>query len=239
MDRKHQIFNAIVEHFIETAQPVGSKTIILSYNFDVSPATIRNEMASLEKEGLIFQPHTSAGRVPTDRGYRLYVDELADFDQARELALTTLNRIRESEAADIAKQKVFVAVKLLSQASPNMAFATIPENNRTFYMGFSKILMQPEFMEEPTRASQVMEVFEDGQHFISGLKELDIGQEARIFIGQEKLLTNIESCSLIVTQYSYEGYNGYIGILGPKRMPYAYNNALLTEVRDLLNANKL
>lgn len=239
MDRKQQIFNAIVEHFIETAQPVGSKTIILSYNFDVSPATVRNEMASLEKEGLIFQPHTSAGRVPTDKGYRLYVDELADFDQARALASKTLSELREAGAADVAKQRVHGAVKLISQASPNMAFATIPENDRTFYMGFSKILKQPEFMEEPTRASQVMEVFEDGQHFIKGLGELEIGEEPKIFIGQENILPSIDSCSLIVTKYNHEGFDGYIGILGPKRMPYAFNNALLTEVRDLLNANKL
>ena len=84
--QKKQIFSAIVEHFIETAQPVGSKTIIVSYKFDVSPATVRNDMAELEEEGLIFQPHTSSGRVPTDAGYRLYVDELADWDRATIIA---------------------------------------------------------------------------------------------------------------------------------------------------------
>lgn len=239
MDRKTQILSAIVEHFIKTAEPVGSKTVILSYNFDVSPATIRNEMASLEKEGLIFQPHTSAGRVPTDRGYRLYVDELADFGLAKKMALDALTQIRNVDAALIAKQKVYGAVKLLSQASPNMAFATIPENDRTFYMGFSKILKQPEFLEEPTRASQVMEVFENGQHFIKGLTELEMGSEPQIFIGHENIFSHIESCSLIVTKYLSDGFEGFIGILGPKRMPYAFNAALLTEVRDLLNQDKL
>lgn len=239
MDRKKQIFSAIVEHFIETAQPVGSKTIILSYKFDVSPATVRNDMAELEEEGLIFQPHTSAGRVPTDAGYRLYVDELADFDLATKMASKKIHELRKSYLAGIVKQKVHGAVKLLSEATPNMAFATIPENNRTFFMGFSKILLQPEFAMEPIRASQVMEVIEDDQAFLKGLSTLDIGEDIKIFIGQENILPTIESCSLIVTSYQYEGYKGYIGILGPKRMPYAYNNAVLKEIRDLLNSNEL
>lgn len=239
MDRKKQIFSAIVEHFIETAQPVGSKTIITSYHFNVSPATVRNDMAELEEEGLIFQPHTSAGRVPTDRGYRVYVDELADFDIAEKLAAETIGNLRKNHLAGIAKQKVQDAVKLLSEATPNMAFATIPENNRTFFMGFSKILRQPEFMFEPVRASQVMEVIEDDQSFLTGLASLGLDGETKIFIGHENILPTIDSCSLIVTDYRYEGYNGYIGILGPKRMPYAYNSAILKEIRELLNSNKL
>ena len=70
MDRRLSILNAIIREFIETAEPVGSQTIMMSYHFSVSPATIRNEMAELENEGLICQPHTSAGRIPTDTGYR-------------------------------------------------------------------------------------------------------------------------------------------------------------------------
>lgn len=239
MDRKKQIFSAIVELFVETAQPVGSKSIITSYHFDVSPATVRNDMAELEEEGLIFQPHISAGRVPTDRGYRVYVDELADFDVAEKHAAKIIRDLRKNHLAGIAKQKVQDAIKLLSEATPNMAFATIPENNRTFFMGFSKILRQPEFALEPVRASQVMEVIEDDQNFLKGLVTLGLDGETKIFIGRENILPTIDSCSLIVTDYQSEGYKGYIGIIGPKRMPYAYNSAILKEIRDLLNSNEL
>lgn len=93
-DRKNQILSAIIEHFVQTAEPVGSKTIILTYNFNVSPATVRNDMAELEEQGLIMQPHTSAGRVPTDKGYRFYVDELADYEVAKNLAQKTLLGLR-------------------------------------------------------------------------------------------------------------------------------------------------
>lgn len=238
-DRKNQILGAIVEHFIKTAEPVGSKTIILTYNFKVSPATVRNDMADLEEAGLITQPHTSAGRIPTDKGYRYYVNELADFSLAQSLAEKTLQKLLSQRRAESAKQRVNEAVALLSQASPNMAFATIPDNNRTFFMGFSKMLRQPEFMEEPLKACQVMEVIEDQNTFLKAVKDMELDRDPRILIGEENLLPGIESCSLIVLPYEYDGYQGIIGLLGPKRMPYAYNTSILSQVRDLLENNLL
>lgn len=238
-DRKNQILSAIIEHFVQTAEPVGSKTIILTYNFKVSPATVRNDMADLEEAGLIMQPHTSAGRVPTDKGYRLYVNELADYNRAKDLATQTLNALLHQRRAENAKQRVNDAVALLSQASPNMAFATIPENDRTFFMGFSKMLRQPEFVEEPLKASQVMEVIEDRNHFLKSIEGIEVDDEAKIFIGEENILQGIDSCSLIVTRYNYDGYQGIIGLLGPKRMPYAYNTSILTQVRNLLESKQL
>jgi transcriptional regulator of heat shock response len=238
-ERKNQILSAIIQHFIQTAQPVGSKTIILSYNFNVSPATVRNDMKRLESEGLITHPHTSAGRIPTDKGYRVYVDELADYDVARAMARETLDSIRQDRAAADAKRHVHDAVRLLSQATPNVAFATIPENDRTFFMGFSKMLLQPEFVDAPMQASQVMEVIENEQHFLRGLAQLELKQEAQILIGEDNILSGIDSCSLIVTEYNVDGFQGAMGVLGPKRMPYAFNSALLTEVRDLLQTHQL
>lgn len=238
-DRKIQILGKVIEHFIQTAQPVGSKTIILTYNFDVSPATVRNDMAALEKEGLIMQPHTSAGRVPTDKGYRLYVDQLADYEKATALAHDTLNELRNQQEEYHVKQRVQDAIQLLNRATPNVAFATIPANDRTFFMGFSKLLRQPEFMEAPMQASQVMEVIEDSPQFIQGLKSLDLGKETRILIGPENILDGIDSCSMIVTEYEIDGYRGYIGVLGSKRMPYAFNRALVDEVRNLLETNQI
>ena len=80
--RKEKVLKAIIQHFIGTAEPVGSKTVLIKYNLNVSPATIRNDMATLESEGLISQPHTSAGRIPTEKGYRMYIEKLADYKKA-------------------------------------------------------------------------------------------------------------------------------------------------------------
>ena len=77
-DRKAKILRAIIQNYQETGEPVGSRTISKYSDLSLSSATIRNEMADLEEMGLIVQPHTSAGRIPTDKGYRLYVDELME-----------------------------------------------------------------------------------------------------------------------------------------------------------------
>ena len=79
-DRKINILKAIIKDYIDTAEPVGSRTIAKKYNLGVSSATIRNEMSDLEEMGLIIQPHASAGRIPSDKGYRYYVDSILQKD---------------------------------------------------------------------------------------------------------------------------------------------------------------
>src|SRR6187551_2840392 len=76
-DRRLAVLRAIVEDYVSTREPVGSKALVERHRLGVSSATVRNDMAALEEDGLITQPHTSAGRIPTDKGYRLFVDNLA------------------------------------------------------------------------------------------------------------------------------------------------------------------
>lgn len=232
--RKQQILSAIIQHFIQTAEPVGSQTVLIKYHLAVSPATIRNDMAFLENEGFIYQPHTSAGRVPTTKGYRMYVEDLANYKKAAHLAQQNLQKILKFHHRQKAQQRVYEAVQILSQAIPNVSFASIPENNRTFYLGVSNLLKQPEFVQSPITASQVMEVLEEGIRFLETLDELDIEETPRIFIGKENILPQIESCGLIVGRYEFNDYAGYIGILGPTRMPYAYNVAVVEEIQKWL-----
>ena len=130
--RKQQVLKAIVQHFIDTAEPVGSNTVILKFNFHVSPATIRNDMAALEEEGLIYQPHTSAGRIPTDLGYREFINEIADYEQARREAVKVLASLREEYSKEKAKEFIYDAVKLLSRATNTASFATVPDSERSF-----------------------------------------------------------------------------------------------------------
>ena len=233
MDRQIQILQAIIEQFIQTAEPVGSKTIVIRFNLNVSPATIRNDMAALEKLGLITQPHTSAGRIPTEKGYRLFVDELTDYKQAQKIAKTTIAHLVEQNQAHKAKQKLYDAMNILSQAIENLCFATVPDNERAFFLGTSKILRNQEFLDEPMRASQVIEVLEKGTRFRNTLEQLPTDDNIKIFIGKENLIKEIESCSIIVTEYELDGYNGHIGILGPTRMRYAYNKAILEEIKKM------
>lgn len=234
--RKKQILHAIIEHFVATAEPVGSQTIVVSYKMSVSPATIRNDMAELEAEGFIFQPHTSAGRIPTDTGYRHYVNELTNYDKAYKKAVAVLANLQKEADREKTYEKLQSIVSLLARASENVSFATLPDEERTFYLGISHILRQPEFMQEPLRASQVVEVLERGTNFLKTLKELDIADsEPQIYIGKENILKEINSCSVIVARYNYKGYKGFFGILGPTRMAYPFNLALVTEMQKLFN----
>lgn len=233
-ERKKQVLQAIIKHFIETAEPVGSQTILVSYKFNVSPATIRNDMMSLEESGYIFQPHTSAGRIPTDKGYRRYVDEMLNLEEARPDALKALQKIREEYRAEKAREELYDAVSLLARATNAVSFATTPDNPRTFFLGMSNVLKEPEFARDSLRASQVIEVLEHSDNFVNILKSLDITDEARVFIGEENVLSQFQSCSIIVTKYQTQGYTGYLGVLGPKRMNYPFNMVMLREIKELL-----
>lgn len=233
-ERKKRVLKAIVNHFINTAEPVGSNTILVSYKFHVSPATIRNDMKTLEEEGFIAQPHTSAGRIPTDKGYRVFVDEMADYKKARKEVGQVLKTVTEEYKIQKVREKLYDAVSLLSRASGLVSFATVPDNPRTFFLGMSNVLRQPEFMHNSVQASEVIEVLERSDNFINTLSELNIQKTVRTFIGEENILPQIQSCSIIVATYEKDGFKGYIGILGPKRMNYAFNIVLIEEIKKLL-----
>ncbi len=234
-NRKISVLKAIVQRFIETAEPVGSNVIIVHYHLNVSPATVRNDMAELEHEGYIFQPHTSAGRVPTQMGYRKYVEDIADYEGARKKAVKALIQIRREYALEKTKERIYDAVNLLSRATNNVSFATLPDNRRTFFLGISNVMRQPEFMNDPMHASQVMEVLENNDNFLNTLHSLDIDDSVKVFIGEENILPQVQSYSIIVTKYHANGYEGFFGILGPMRMDYPFNMVLVEEIKKIVS----
>lgn len=128
-ERKLEVLRAIVADFVDTQEPVGSKALTERHGFTVSPATVRNEMAALEEEGYITQPHTSAGRVPTDKGYRLFVDRLATvkpLSAGERKAIETFL----SGAVDL-DDVVHRSVRLLSQLTHQVAVVQYPTLSRS------------------------------------------------------------------------------------------------------------
>lgn len=118
-DRKLQILGAIVEDYVSTREPVGSKSLLERHELGVSAATVRNDMSVLEEEGLIHQPHTSAGRVPTDKGYRAFVDHVAmvkPLSAAEKRAIRTLLE----DAGDV-EELLARTVRLLAQLTQQVA----------------------------------------------------------------------------------------------------------------------
>lgn len=228
MDRKFRILKAIIESFIVSAEPVGSKYLLEKIDIDVSPATVRNDMAWLEKHGLLYQPYTSAGRIPTTHGFRMYVDELMgemhiNAVEQKGLAIDTLQR-------QVAEDRVYYAVSLLARTSSNVSFATIPPHGKAYYLGLSNILQTPEFTSS-MEASTVIKILEDQELFLELLSQLPIDSSVKVFIGEENILPEIQSCSLIATTFDAPNLGqGIIGILGPKRMNYAFNMSALEHV---------
>lgn len=228
MDRKLYILKAIIENFIVSAEPVGSKYLLEKMELDISPATVRNEMASLEKMGLLYQPYTSAGRIPTTKGFRMYVDDLMGeyLEQERHQQLLAIQTLQK-EAMD---ERIYHAVSLLSRTCKNVCFATLPHVGKAYYLGLSNIMASPDI-----EAITVVKILEDRDMLIEQLSELPLDEKIRVFIGEENIMEEIQSCSMIVTKFHARGLGeGVIGILGPKRMNYAFNMAALEQVKNQL-----
>jgi transcriptional regulator of heat shock response len=239
--RRQKILEAIIESFIQFALPVGSKHLTEFYNFEVSPATIRNEMAALEREGYITQPHTSAGRVPTSRAYRMLVDRMQEQvrlssdssgDKLARRAQDDMLKIRKQYYLNKTKEKLYDTVSILATATDNVSFATIPDKGQFFFIGISNFLKKPEFMAEPDKLTKVVEVLEHDLARV--LSDLEITEEGAIYIGEENILPEFQSCSLLATPYSHQGFKGVMGILGSTRMNYAYNMAALKSAVQFL-----
>lgn len=232
--RQSKLLVAIIDHFIETATPVGSKELLACGDFSISGATIRNEMRALGEEGLLDQPHISAGRVPTAQGYRLYVREYMEPSAHEKAAQKKFDQLRTMYFERKDQERAYDAVALLSQMIPNVAFATVPHKSRVYFMGLANALKQPEFLENPSLATGVVEVLE--QRLSEVLDGVELSGQIQYYIGEEHLLPSLQSCSMMVTSYQLGDARGAIGILGPMRMDYAYNTVALEMVAGLLRA---
>lgn len=226
--RQAQILAAIVKEYSQAGEPVGSLELQEKYNFAVSPATIRNEMQVLEDEGLITQPHTSAGRVPTDVGYRYFVNKLM-----KHMELTAQEQRRlQSELRKLQEQYLELGrglAKLLSSESRGAAFALLPESTST--AGLSQVIDEHASQEEVKEMANFLDRLEEN---CRQLVKKDI-REVETFIGREMPMPLLKDFSLVVTRVRTPGGGrGIIGVVGPKRMKYARNISLLEYISKLL-----
>lgn len=231
-ERQLKILLAIAESFIRSAAPVGSQYILKRYQLDISPATVRNEMAELEEKGYIFQPHTSAGRVPTDKGYRHLFNVFQDEVAQRERAEEEFKKHYSIHLHEKTREKLYDAVALLAKISGHVSFATLPDNRQTIYLGIANVLKEPEFYSNPAVASQVVEVLE--KDFISLLEKIGVDDGINVYIGEENIINQFQSCTLMVTKYRVQNKEGFFGILGPTRMKYSYNYTAINCVKEVL-----
>ncbi len=211
--RQKKILEAIVEQYAEVASPVGSS--LLAKVFNVSSATVRAEMAELEHMGFIMQPHTSAGRIPTDKGYRHYVNNLVERpENATERRAGRALEARVS-GSGLPERAIRNAVDTLVELTHNLGLATI--GNQLYISGLSNLFGQPEFI----RGSHVREVARLLDNLEPWLKEAAPNEALSVYIGAENPIGRGANCSLIISKFrSPYSDQSYIGVLGPTRQSY-------------------
>ena len=223
--RQTQILVAIIEQYAEVASPVGSVT--LAKLFGVSSATIRSEMAKLEYFGLITQPHTSAGRIPTDKGYRFYVNRLTEQNENEQLLLNSNNSkdnfsrgfraisSRVSAQNNRADQAIRSAVDSLVELTGNLGLATI--GDQLYINGIYNLFSQPEF-ESGEAVQSVAQLLDNLDPW---LREVAPNEPLNVYIGSENPIGKSSGASLIISKFeSPFSENSYIGVLGPTRQNY-------------------
>ena len=212
-ERQAAILRAVVEQYAEVASPVGSS--LLAKVFNVSSATIRAEMAELEKLGFITQPHTSAGRIPTDKGYRFYVNNVSAADE------TPMERRAEKalaarvESGGLPERSIRNAVDTLVELTHNLGLATI--GNQLYMAGLGNLFGQPEF----AAGNQAREVARLLDNLEPWLQEAAPNKPLSVYIGSENPIGRDSGCSLIISRFrSPYSDKSYIGVLGPTRQSY-------------------
>lgn len=224
-DRQIAILTAIIEQYAEVAAPVGSVT--LAKLFGVSSATIRSEMAKLEELGLITHPHTSAGRIPTDQGYRFYVNQLTEREEQRRLgdgrseSAQSVDRsaraidARVQTHLDRADRAIRSAVDSLVELTHNMGLATI--GDELYLSGMGNLFSHPEF-HDGVNAQAVARLIDNLEPW---LREAAPNEPLNVYIGAENPVGKASGASLIISRFrSPFSDRSYIGVLGPTRQSY-------------------
>ncbi len=217
--RQRNLLKIIIEEFIQTAEAVGSLDLGDKYDLEVSPATIRNEMATLSKEGLLEKLHASSGRVPTTKAIKWFLREaLSDFE---ELEVSRTARIKEELF-----QKRFSTDKLLMQAvtslsdlTGNTALAML--DGRRFTSGISRFIDQPEY-QDVERLKKILSVMEDYQAFSELFSRYSSDEDIRVLVGEETGIDSFVDSAVAFAGIKIFGRDkGYLAVIGPNRMNYA------------------
>lgn len=216
--RQTQILKALIDEYIGTAEPVGSEALDKKYSLGVSPATIRNEMATLTRLGYLRQPHTSAGRIPSPNAMKFYIDQLMEEKQMS-LAdeVKTKEEVWDSRGnVDDLMEEV---TKALSERTNSLAVSAM-DNGKVWHAGYSNVFDNPEFANIQACAGlfafleEVQQVQELFFRRSQGLSPIEV------LFGEELGWPDLFSIGVVTTHFTIRGQNGAIGIIGPVRLSY-------------------
>lgn len=229
--RRRAVLSTTINKYIEEAMPVASEDV--ARDFDLSSATIRNIFAELEETGLLMHPYTSGGRMPTEKGYRYYVDflisQLALLDEEKESIVKEYKReIRQLEDA---LEETSEVISAITHYAGIVSF--LERQDRFFYKGISRILEHPEFR-DIEKIRLLIKIIEDKKHLLEIINR-DFSGKVKVYIGRELGCPEMENCSLVVSSYRLKNRpSGRIAVLGPVRMEYRHIIPALDYISDVL-----
>ncbi len=226
-ERQEKILEVVIKEYVNSAQPISSQLLEKKYDFGISPATIRNEMQKLTNKGFLLQPHTSAGRVPTDKGYRFFVNNLLEEKSKYP------NNIEKWFEGEIGGTFQFIQslTKHIAETTGTLTLGYLEKENFFWKEGWETILRAPEFEEKGYLLNFTNFLTNLEKH----IEELETGPDVNVYIGKENPLPKSKDFSVISSHYHLpNGEKGIISILGPKRMAYDKNISLISSLIKLL-----
>lgn len=229
-DRRANILATIIAEHVKTAQPVGSAVLVDKYRLPVSSATVRNDMALLEEEGYIAQPHTSAGRIPTVKGYRFYIDQGLNPVELSAGEQRGLRQAAAAAGAAVEQQVKSVAKEVANLAGQSVVVGFGPYH--VYYTGLSNIFAQPEFA-QPNSAYSMSTVVDHLDDVMARLFA-EVTTEPQVLVGEDNPFGN--ACASVVTRARFGGTAGIFGVLGPIRMDYDRVLGLVRATKDLFES---
>jgi len=223
-ERKMALLSQIIKEYIKSALPIGSKLLAGQGEFGVSSATIRNDMAELEKDGYIFQPHTSAGRIPTANGYKFYLKSInrGRLTFGEQKCLKQILRKLKTEKTEVLIKELAKKIADLSNNTVVVGFS----DNDVYYTGIANLFGQPEF-KDPQKVYNISLIIDHLDKVMAKIFEQVKGLEVKI--GPENPFD--EQCSAVLTDWG-KRKRGIFGILGPLRMDYEKNLGLAGFVKE-------
>ena len=229
--RQIQILRAIIEEFIETGMPVGSETIDKKYNIGVSPATIRNEMVYLTKQGYLIKSHISAGRVPTALAMRLYINELV---KEKELSVADEVGVKEKiwRYRDKMEDLLYETSRVLAEKSHALGIAMTPDG-KLYHSGYSNLLQMPEFY-DINLTRQVLRMIEEEQVMDQIFESNHSENAVKVVFGQDLGNRDLDQISIMFVELPNN--NCRFGVLGSTRFDYSYVLPIMKYFKGLIES---
>ena len=233
-ERQHTILEAMVREYVATAEPVASAELVRKYRLPYSSATVRNELQALDEAGLLVQPHTSAGRVPTDKGYRLFIN--STLSNSEPMTKGEEKALRDVCDFDDPIEFMRHASRAFAELTQNFAVAGFPDDDLFYKSGMSEVMRAPEFSNVGTMQefSSLVDVIEDKLFKLFDPEELS---EPKTFVGNENPIREARHWGMIISSYKTPfKKESIVAILGPRRMDYERNISMLKYFREVLEA---